>query len=79
MLLAKVVASEGIPCRCSNGGEPEDTLLFDPKLLESLDTVEGIAVELPATELPLRVRPLSSGDYDRGKYMHPSVASSRWP
>ncbi|XP_049266948.1 probable glucosamine 6-phosphate N-acetyltransferase isoform X3 [Rhipicephalus sanguineus] len=52
----------------TNGGEPEDTLLFDPKLLESLDTVEGIAVELPATELPLRVRPLSSGDYDRGKF-----------
>ncbi|XP_075722947.1 glucosamine 6-phosphate N-acetyltransferase isoform X7 [Rhipicephalus microplus] len=49
-----------------NGGEPEDSLLFDPKLLESLDTVEGVNVELPATEPPLRVRPLSSGDYDRG-------------
>ncbi|XP_037576120.1 probable glucosamine 6-phosphate N-acetyltransferase isoform X2 [Dermacentor silvarum] len=50
----------------TNGGEPEDTLLFDPKLLESLDAVEGISVELPPTEPPLKVRPLSSGDYDRG-------------
>ncbi|KAL3198056.1 hypothetical protein MRX96_044530 [Rhipicephalus microplus] len=53
--------------RVTNGGELEDSLLFDPKLLESLDTVEGVNVELPATEPPLRVRPLSSGDYDRGK------------
>uniref|UniRef100_G3MPI5 Glucosamine 6-phosphate N-acetyltransferase n=1 Tax=Amblyomma maculatum TaxID=34609 RepID=G3MPI5_AMBMU len=52
--------------RVTNGGEPEESLLFDPKLLENLDTVEGVSIDLPAAEPPLRVRPLSSGDYDRG-------------
>lgn len=51
----------------TNGGEPEgESLLFDPKLLEALETVEGVGVELPPADASLRVRPLSSGDYDRG-------------
>lgn len=51
----------------TNGGEPAaESSLFDPKLLEALETVEGVGVELPPADASLRVRPLSSGDYDRG-------------
>ncbi|CAN7937664.1 unnamed protein product, partial [Ixodes hexagonus] len=49
-----------------NGGDSKDTFLYDPSLLDDLEGLEGLGRRLPLPCPGLKVRPLSTQDYDRG-------------